>query len=244
MLNEVDQFQEFKNRGLKLPYRQEIRNLNLMRNMVQHHVIEPDQSSMDDWRLFSYRFLKRVFDNYFEIDFDKISRISFVNDEGLRNYLEKAQQEFEVGDYDSASCLAAGAFEYASFSISDFIPGSNSEFFITSSLRHSGVGRYLHDAFQKTLKRVDESEHFSALLASGVNLSEYKKYKDSSPFVHIMADGQQHYDTYVGKIFDQESTAWLQNFVITTFIKWQQLGLEPKIPAHMLEPAIESLDKD
>lgn len=244
MLNEVDQFQEFKERGLKLPYRQEMRNLNLMRNMVQHHVIEPDESSMDDWRLFSYRFLKRVFDSYFEIDFDKVSRISFINDEGLRKYLEKAQQELDGGDYDTASCLAAGSFEYASLSVSDFIPNSSSEFFITSSLGHSGVSRDLQDAFRKTLKRVDESEHFSALLASGVNLSDYKKYKDSSPFVYIMDGGNQHYDTYAGKIFDQESTAWLQNFVIATFIKWQQLGLNPKIPDHFLESAIQSLEKE
>lgn len=244
MLNEIDQFQEFKDRGLKLPYRQEIRNLNLMRNMVQHHVIEPDESSMDDWRLFSYRFLKRVFDSYFEIDFDKVSRISFINDEGLRKYLEKSQKLLKEGSYDSASCFAAGAFEYASLSFSNFIPNSSSEFFITSSLGHSGVSRDLQDAFKKTLKRVDESEHFSALLASGVNLSDYKKYKDSSPFVQIMVGGNQHYSTYAGKVFDLESTVWLQNFVITTFIKWQQLGLDPKIPDHLLESAIQSLEKE
>lgn len=242
MLNEVDQFHEFKSKSLKLPYRQEIRNLNLMRNMVQHHVIEPDESSMADWRLFSYRFLKRVFDSYFEIDFDKVSRISFVNDEGLRKYLERAQQELDAGDHDSASCYAAGAFEYASLSISSFIPNSSSEFFITSRLGHSGVSRDLQDAFRKTLKRVDESEHFSVLLASGVNLSDYKKYKDSAPFVHIMSGGNQRYETYAGKLFDPDSTMWLQNFVITTLIKWQQLGLNPKIPDHLLEPAIKSLE--
>lgn len=244
MLNEVDKFQEFKEKGLKLPYRQEIRNLNQMRNLVQHHVIEPDESNMDDWRLFSYRFLQRVFNSYFEIDFDKVSRISFINDEGLRKYLERSQREMTNNNYNSSSCFSAGAFEYASLSFSDFIPNSSSEFFITSGLGHSGVSRDLQDAFKKTLKRVDDSEHFSALLASGVNLSDYKKYKDSSPIVHIMLGGRQQYETFSGKVFDQESTLWLQNFVISTFIKWQQLGLNPKIPDHLLEAAMSHLEKE
>lgn len=243
MLNAVDQFDEFQKKGLKLPYRQEIRNLNQMRNMAQHHVIEPDQSTMDDWRLFSYRFLKQVYDSYFEINFDEVNRISFVENEGLSKYLKKAQQYLEDGNYDSASCFSAGAFEYASLSISDFIPNSSAEFFITSGLRHSDVGRDFQDAFKKTLKRVDESEHFSALLASGVHLSDYKKYKDSSPFVHIMLGGHQRYETSAGKIFDKERTVWLQNFVIATLIKWQRLGLNPKIPDHLLDGAITHLEK-
>ncbi len=66
----------------------------------------------------------------------------------------------------------------------------------------------------------------------------------SSPFVHIMIGGNQHYDTYADNVFDLESTVWLQNFVIATFIKWQQLGLDPKIPDHLLDPAIQSLEKN
>lgn len=244
MLNAIDQFNEFKEKGLKLPYRQEIRNLNQMRNLAQHHVIEPDQNTMDDWRLFSYRFLKQAYDRYFEISFDEVNRISFVDNEGLSKYLKKSQQYLEDGDYDSASCFAAGAFEYASLSISDFIPNSSAEFFITSGLKHSEVSRDFQDAFSKTLKRVNESEHFSALLASGVTLSDYKKYKDSAPFVHIMLGGHQSYETSAGRTFDKERTAWLQNFVIATIIKWQRLGLNPKIPDRLLEGAINHLEND
>lgn len=241
MLNEVDQFEKFKSKGIKLPYRQEIRNLNLMRNMVQHHVIEPDESSMDDWRLFSYRFLKRVFNDYFGMDFDRASRISFINDEGLRMYLEKAQEQIDSSDYSSASCLLAGAFEYASISISSFIPKSNSEFIITSRLGHTGSTSTIKDAFKETLKRVDEVEHFSVLLASGVSLSDYKKYKDSSPFAQIMLAGNITYQTHAGKVFDKDSTTWQQSFVVNTVIKWQQLGLSPQIPEHLKDAAIKSL---
>lgn len=239
MLNAVDGFGDFKENNLKLPYRQEIRNLNSMRNLVQHHVNEPSENDMDDWRLFSYRFLKRVFKSYFEIDFDEISRISFIDNEGLKQYLTQSKKKIDNEDYYSASCLAAGAFEYAYSSILSFVPKSRSAFFITGQLSTKDI----KDAFKETLERVEQSEHFSALLASGVSLIDYKKYKDSTPSVHILIGGGHFYQTFDKTVFNKESTIWLQNFVINTFIKWQQLGLDPKIPDSMLNSAIESLEQ-
>ena len=177
------------------------------------------------------------------MDFDRASRISFINDEGLRMYLGEAQKKIDSDDYRSASCLVAGAFEYASISISSFIPKSSSEFFITSRLGRAGSASEVKDAIKDTLKRVDEVEHFSALLASGVSLSDYKKYKDSSPFAQIMLAGNIIYQTYAGKVFDKGSTTWLYSFVVNTLIKWQQLGLSPQIPDYLREAAIKSLDE-
>ncbi|MFC4892679.1 hypothetical protein ACFPDQ_06410 [Pseudofrancisella aestuarii] len=133
MLNAVDGFDDFKKRNLKLPYRQEIRNLNSMRNLVQHHVKEPSENDMYDWRLSSYSFLKKVFESYFEIDFDEISRISFINNEGLKQYLMQSKKKIDNEDYYSASCLAAGAFEYAYSSILSFVPKSSSAFLLQRS---------------------------------------------------------------------------------------------------------------
>ena len=41
MLNEIDNYPQFKSQGIKLPYRQELRSLNQLRNLVQHHAAEP-----------------------------------------------------------------------------------------------------------------------------------------------------------------------------------------------------------
>jgi hypothetical protein len=56
MLNEIDNNEAFKEKGKRLPYRQEMRNLNQIRNLVQHHVHEPEGSAMEDWRVFTSRF--------------------------------------------------------------------------------------------------------------------------------------------------------------------------------------------
>jgi hypothetical protein len=220
LLNEVDKHQDFKKKGLKLPYRQEIRNLNQMRNLVQHHAIEPDQSSMDDWRLFSKQFLEKTFKSYFDIDFDEVNRIYFVADDGLKKYLNLALLHITNRDFSSASCCAAAAFEYASLSISNFIPDSSASFLVSSSLFHSGMDfKGLQDAFRQTHKRIDESVHFAALLASGLSLADYKKFKEATPFVTIMLAGNPHYETVGNKEFGEETTKWLVQFVISTLIK-------------------------
>lgn len=245
MLNEVDRHQEFHGKGLRIPYRQEIRKLNQMRNLVQHHAMEPDQSTMDDWRLFSSRFLTRVFKDYFDVDFEKVNRISFVADSVLRRFLNTALEHVSEEKYDSASCLAAAAFEYSSLSISSFIPDSSASFFVSSSLRHSGFDfDGLQEAFKDTHRRIDQAEHFSALLASGLKLSDYKRYKDCSPIVNIMVGGNPHFSTSSNKQFTAESSAWLVQFVTSSLVKWQQLSLNPRVPERLSRGADAFIEKE
>jgi len=245
MLNEIDKHPLFKEKGQKLPYRQEIRNLNQMRNLVQHHVIEPDESSMEDWRLFSSRFLTKVFDGYFNVNFDNVNRITFVNNEGLKKYLDVAMNYLKEKNFEPATSYAAAAFEFASFSISDFIPKSSSSFFVGVSLDRSEINsRYLKDAFDKTHERIDESEHFSVLLASGLSLSEYKKFKSSVPHVAISINGNPLFQTGSQQEFNNETTVWVIDFVISTIVKWQQLGLSPKITEFRSEGAFRHIEEE
>src|SRR5262245_8036487 len=64
LLNSVDQFPEFRQKGERLPYRQELRKLNSVRNLVQHHGHEPETSTMEEWRILSTRFLGRALKQY------------------------------------------------------------------------------------------------------------------------------------------------------------------------------------
>lgn len=245
MLNEVDRHKSFQDSGLRLPYRQEIRNLNLLRNLVQHQAMEPDQSSMDDWRLISSRFLSRVFKEYFEVDFEKVNRIFFVSDNVLKKYLNTASAYISEENYDSASCLAAAAFEYAALSISDFIPDSSVSFFVSNSLRRSGFDyEGIQKAFKETHARIDQSEHFAALLATGLRLSDYRKYKDSSPIVTIFYGGKPHFEVIENKTFTAESSIWLAEFVISSLMKWQQLSLEPRVAEYVFEGANAFIDEE
>ena len=90
MLNEIDGFEDFKKKGKKLPYRQELRNLNQLRNLVQHHAYEPESSSMEEWKVFSRRFLEIAFKEYFQVDFNSVSSIDLIDDELLRAILTLA----------------------------------------------------------------------------------------------------------------------------------------------------------
>ncbi|HSC67349.1 MAG TPA: hypothetical protein VLC79_06655 [Cellvibrio sp.] len=244
MLNEIDSDNTFKAKGVKLPYRQEIRSLNQMRNLVQHQAIEPEKSTMDDWRLYTSRFLEKVFLQYFNAEFKDIDRSSFINCETLKSLLNKSNNELQDLNFESASAILAACFESAYMSIVEFIPRSSASFFALSSLRGPEYsGRELRDALEKTHERINSVEKFSVLLASGVNLPDYSKYKDSIPFVHIMAGGGFVFDTWQGKEFTEASTKWLHYFIINTVLNWQQLGLEPKIPEHLVKGAKKLIEE-
>ena len=244
MLNEVDNFNDFKSKNIKLPYRQEMRNLNQMRNLIQHHAIEPEENSMDDWKLYSNRFLTKIFKTYFEEDFNKINRISFIDNEGLKKYLEAAFSNIQDTNFIEASSHAAAAFEYAAISISEFIPRADSSFFIESKLKRSdSFDKELGEAFQDTLKKIDNSKKFSALLASGVKLSDYKYYTDVSPIVTITANGNPIFQTHNKQEITYETSIWLLEFTVATIIQWQQLGLEPKITDFISEGALRYINE-
>lgn len=245
ILNEIDRHEEFKSKGLKLPYRQEVRNLTQLRNLVQHQAYEPESKSMNDWILYVGSFLENTFQNYFDVKIDEVNRLFFINNENLKKLLEKAIFFTTENNYDEASCLAAAAFKYASLSILSFIPHSSSSFFITSRLQHSGINdRSLTKAFEDTFHRVDESERFSSLLSTGTSLSDYKKYNDYSPFVIMMIGGHIRFESNNQKQFTKDTAEWLINFVIASIMKWQNLNLNPEISEYYLDGVTTLLEQD
>jgi hypothetical protein len=122
MLNEIDRDSHFRSHGIKLPYRQEMRNLNQVRNLVQHHATEPASSTTEEARVFTRRFLERAYSTYFDCDFDTVSSVEMVEDEHLRQLLELAQLEIQKANLKKALTLIEAAFNWASAAIGEFLP--------------------------------------------------------------------------------------------------------------------------
>lgn len=244
MLSEIDNHLPFKQSNQKLPYRQELRSLNQLRNLVQHHAVEPESATMEDWRVFTKRFLVRAFVEYFSTDFDALSRISFVEDALLRTLLERSAALLSEGDTELALCVLAATFEYASLSILSFLPheGFNSAFFLTSSLRHSGYDRDLTEAFDKTYQRIRESEHLSAIMASGVSLASLKRFETLAPGVTMAMGGHAWFNKKHDQQYARDSAAWVHDFVTDSIISWQNQGLDPRVPEYFREGASKLVD--
>ena len=239
MLNEIDNYQVFKDAGRRLPYRQEVRNLNQLRNMVQHHAVEPESSTMDDWRVFTKRFLTRTYSEYFALDFDELSSVSLVNDQNLKELLCVASEKMSALEWTAAICFIKIAFGYAAYSVAKSLPteGFNSSSFVTSRFRDED--RKLARAINSIYKRIRKAETFSAMLASGVSLTQLKRFEASSPHLVFTIDGTPHVQGR-GE-YTEDECKWSYDFVVNTIINWQLIKLEPIVPKEAVDACNELL---
>jgi hypothetical protein len=87
----------FKDKDVQIPYRRDLGQLNAERNMVQHNAREPEASGMDEQRVFTEKFLRQSFEQYFGLGFDEVTQVDLVADEMFRSMLRLAADTAENG---------------------------------------------------------------------------------------------------------------------------------------------------
>ncbi len=231
MLTEIDKYPEFKHKGIKVPYRQEIRNLNQYRNLVQHHAMVPERSVMDDFRVFTRRFIEKSMPLYFGVSFDEVSRFEYIHDSLLKKLAAKAYAKMQANEFEQSICLSAALFVYGSSSITDFLPdeGTSSAFFSTSDLREF---RDLSRAIEKTHDRIRDSEKFTALVASGLKLADIKRFRSKTPYVSLAVYGHPWFHARQDATYEQQDAEWVLDYSMACILLWQREGLNPGIREH------------
>jgi hypothetical protein len=272
MLGEIDKHPGFRNQGVQLPYRQEMRNLNQVRNLVQHHALEPASSAVEESRVFVRGFLRRAYQAYFGCDFETISSISMIEDELLRELMELSSSEIATGDLKKALVLTDATFYWANAAIGECLPEpswfldrfdelqefSHNLASILSGFRDTGggpvpfggIGAY-GDSFpelKRFAKRLGDSlkhvqnraAHYSALLASGVDLVDYRRFRDCTVITHfesstdVSSTSKATKRTISAHWGDKEPSeqdaVWAHSFAVETIVRWQILGLRPRVP--------------
>ena len=211
MLNEIDRHQDFRERDIRLPYRQELRNLNQLRNLVQHHAIEPESATMDDWRVFSRRFLERVCQEYFALDFNSLSSVDMVQHNVFRDMLRVSLSCIRDGDAKSilkGAIIAKLVFQWSSYTLLDFLPDDEQEAVrdamsytgddealpaeavqaVASFLSEEQRGIVQSELFRrdlqlsmKTKRTAERALYYSVLISSGISLMDYRRFELSTP---------------------------------------------------------------
>lgn len=124
---------------------------------------------------------------YFGAKFEDLSPIEFIEDQRLRKLLMLSAVSLSAQDWLRAACIAKAAWEYAARGVYGFLPGSsgfNTPFFIASDF-----GRYvapeLADGMRrvvgKLFDRIEDAEHFAAMLASGIAVVDYRRFRGIRP---------------------------------------------------------------
>lgn len=176
MLKEIDGHTCFKDQGVKLPYRQEMRNLNQIRNLVQHHATEPASSTIEESRVFTRRFLIRTYQKYFGCDFETISMISMIEDEQLRDLFELSSSEITAGNFKKALTLAEAAFYWANEAISEVLPEPSWHIGRFDELQDFSDN--LENRFNNIGEPNDGSFRFSRMNMYGESFPELKRFEE------------------------------------------------------------------
>jgi hypothetical protein len=186
MLNEVDN--HLKAQNLKLPYRQDIRNLNQLRNLVQHHAVEPESSTMDEWRVFTKRFLEKICDEYFHLKFESLSSLDMIDDNSLKEILQLSLEKLHESKMAKSLELSKLAFHWASDAIWKLLPQKS--FLDNVNVNIPSISSKDENLIEKILYKLetkfDEIEYYSALLSSGINIFDLKKFESITPLVGSM----------------------------------------------------------
>lgn len=225
LLEIIDDYKEFKDRNLKLPYRNDLSVLNKTRNLVQHNGIEPERSTMEKWRVISRNFLVSIFDEYFECSFDELSSITLINDARLRNILEIALTKLSEKNWFESAAMSRLAFSWASADILDSLPDERTDYhFDVPGNNNSRVRINLNEIGD----RIRSVEQLVAITSSGVTLKDYKKLRTSAPVYQFLSDGSHR--LYKHKEISEDQARWVHDFVVNTLVDWQLAGLVPSLP--------------
>lgn len=243
MLNAIAQAEQVKNKGIKLPYRQDLRNLNNTRNLVQHHGHEPETATMEDWRVLAGKFLKRTFQAFFDVDFDQLTTIEFIVDPDLKSLMVRSEELLKCRRWKESVLCAKVAFEAASGSLRASLPaeGLNSSFFATAELHGRGIDfGPIENSIKSVFRRIRDAELFSAVISTGVAVADYKRLEAHSPYIIFTFSGGPIAQGAADNQGDTEEDArWTLNFCCDAILTWQTMGLQPNI-SHL---SVEGLRK-
>jgi len=73
-----------------------LRQLNSMRNLVQHTAVEPDEGTIVDWRILSRDVIENIIASFFDLGFGEVTEIDLIAFEELRSLLKLADERRKV----------------------------------------------------------------------------------------------------------------------------------------------------
>lgn len=197
---------------------------------------------MDEWRVFTRLFLEEVYQAYFGLEFANLSPLDMIEDAALKDLLRVSFSSIEEKDFKKSLKFAKIAFQWAADAIWTFLP---SEGFL-ESLSTSLVLREFKDlkkALKMLLDRSRQAEYHAALLSSGVSLIDYKRFESSTPSVEFSLTFKP-WVQWRQTESDEETARWVHNFVVTTIVHWQILGLAPSVPDRFRERTQKLIEED
>jgi hypothetical protein len=165
--------------GLALPDKGNINRVRKIRNDAQHEARYPNETDLADCRVYTRDFLMKFSLMVWNVDFDKINLIDFVQNENTRDFLTKADSYLNLDDHIEATAHAIAAIKWSIRKIKPSFVGQDISANKTSLTRDE----------RDTIERMQEVLLFSVI---GINYSGYIQAINTVGHVVVSANGTIH----------------------------------------------------
>jgi hypothetical protein len=156
-----------------VPYQQQLRVLNTLRNNAKHSGILPDQKSNAHFPSTISALVIEICQSYLGLALDEIRLTSLIRDDTIRGYLEEAETHFSAKDYENALI----SLSYAMFYVVDSEAVHWSIFDrLVPALRESEPPKYAYPDFY-------DVRHSVRLIERGVDLHLHRHFHLLTPLV-------------------------------------------------------------
>ena len=207
---------------IKLPLQRSMDKLNRARVALKHHGQRASLSQIKEHLVNCKTFVDEACVECFGITIYDASMLSLIRTIAVADILTEAQTAMRSSDLTVALEKAAFAFSEASESQFHRLPRLSSAL----SLRLGGLGFKINhaaeDAVRELLKPVHEAmsyfikdyESTVALLSLGIDLRDYKTFRDRTPIVFGYANGHRTAQWMKEPPSEPESAQWCIDFVV------------------------------
>jgi hypothetical protein len=220
LLKTLSKSKAFQQERWHIRERQALRDLNQLRNVAQHSGNPPDSKALEDLEYQVGRFLKESSREWFGLDFSELGETDFVEDERLRSLLETAESLLDAQGFDESIATSKAAFDFASDAVLHELSPERSRLGLTTF----GKFRELERATEELLKHVHDAEVALAIVATGMELRDFRRFRQIPVWAIRVADGGCSLQTGHGPERTEDDSRFALRFVLDCVLKWQDLG--------------------
>lgn len=197
-----------------LPYKNEIRQLHELRNIVQHGMILPI-SEIKEISKYANRFFEKVLQKIFGLTLNQISYSTLIDNPQIRKYIVGAENLIDEGKYLESIVLSRGAFELGRFLY-------QASYYMRSpalaSLKFNLTDLYHY------LSCIDDDIF---VLSSKINMDDYRKFV--LYIEHIPSEYNANKTGYrvLQREWEKQDAVFCCNFVSSVILSWQLDEIHP-----------------
>lgn len=236
MINDIEKF-DFHDKSYELPpFKQEVLQLSKARNLAQHAAVEPDRTYLEEVFVITRKFLELLFKTYFDIEFEKINRISLVDCPCIRLCMESGCKHLEDSDHNKAAQLFSMAMHLSINAIERALVRTRQSIFLHNRDKNGDVARSYERDMREIYNSIGKSSLQSIILSSGVKFSEYIRFLTTIPSTTFSMNGTPHFNYHhLRHEIKSENALWAKDFVTDCIINWQRQGLVISLDEHLIE---------